>query len=298
MTNIPKHRHLDAATLAKLVGLQLRVQSVVEGTLAGLHRSPHHGSSIEFAEHKEYSPGDDIRHLDWKAYGKFDRYYIKRFEDETDLKAYFLLDCSGSMDYGDPLSKLEYGSILLASLAYFMSRQGDQPGLLAYAEQVRRYIPPRSGSTHMAEVLTALEKIHGSGGTSLTKAINYLTGIIGNRAWIAVISDMFDKSSDTLQLLHHLRARRHHIVLFHLLHPDEIDFPFHELTIFESMENRRRELVDPASIRKKYLAEMALFLAKTRQICLESEIEYQLISTREAIHEVLLRFLNHGRHQS
>ncbi len=289
------HRHLDAETLARLAGLQLRVQATVEGTLAGLHRSPHHGSSIEFAEHKEYAPGDDLRHLDWKAYGKFDRYYIKRFEDETDLKAYLVLDCSGSMEYGAPLSKLEYASILLASLATFLTRQGDQPALLAFAEKVRGYVPPRARSAHLAEILSALEALSPGGGTDLARAVSYLIEVMGHRTLTVVVSDLFETSDDALRLLRSLRARRHHVVLFHLLHPDELTLPFHELTLFESMEDERQVLVDPGGIRRAYLAELEAFLERTQRACRESEIEYHRISTAEPLHEVLLRFLSRSR---
>jgi uncharacterized protein (DUF58 family) len=295
MSTPPRHRHLDAETLAKLAGLQLRVEAVMEGTLAGLHRSPHHGSSIEFAEHKEYTPGDDVRHLDWKALGKFDRYYIKHFEDETDLRAYLLLDVSGSMGYGAPLTKLEYSSVLVASLAYFLSRQGDQPGLLAFADRVRTYVPPRARTGHMSEVLGALEPLQAEGATDLARAVRYLTEVIGHRTLTVAVSDMFDARGDALRLLRHLRARHHHVVLFHVLHPDELQFPFSELTLFESMEDSTEALVDPGGIRRAYLTEMSRFLERTRRACLEGEIEYHPISTAEPLHEVLLRFLSRKR---
>jgi uncharacterized protein (DUF58 family) len=291
----PGPRYLDADALAKLAGLQLRVEAVVEGTLAGLHRSPHHGSSVEFAEHKVYTPGDEIRHLDWKAFGKFDRYYIKRFEDETELKAYLMLDCSGSMEYGRPLSKLEYASVLLASLAYFLSRQGDQPGLLAFAEEVRCYVPPRARSGHTGEILAALEQLRSGGSTDIAKAVNYLTDVMSHRTLTVLASDLFDTEGDPLRLLRYLRARHHHVVLFHLLHPDEVEFPFSELTLFESMEDDREILVDPGGVRRTYLAEMGRFLEETRRVCRESEIEYHPITTAEPLAAVLLRFLSSSR---
>jgi len=295
MPGLPAHRHLDAETLARLAGLQLRVQAVVDGTLAGLHRSPHRGASIEFAEHKEYSPGDDVRHLDWKAIGKFDRYYIKRFEDETELKAYLLLDCSGSMDYGEPLSKLEYGSVLCASLGYFLSRQGDQPALLGFAEGVRSYVPPRARSSHVSEILRALEQLNASGGTDLGKAVSYLIEVMGHRTLVVVVSDLFEAGGDALRLLRRLRARHHQVVVFHLLHPDELTLPFTDLTLFESMEDSREVLVDPGGLRRAYLAEMQDFLERSRKACRESEIEYHQVSTAEPLHEVLLQFLSTRR---
>jgi uncharacterized protein (DUF58 family) len=290
-----RHRHLDAETLAKLAGLQLRFKTVVEGTLAGIHPSPHYGSSIEFAEHKEYAPGDDLRHLDWKALAKFDRHYVKRYEDETDLKAYLVLDCSGSMEYGAPLSKLEYGSILAASLAFFLMRQGDQPGLVGYADRVRSYVPPRSRAGHLTEVLGALEVLEAGAATDLARAINYLTEVMGPRSLVIVVSDLFDTSADGLRLLRHLRARRHSVVVFHVLHADELSFPFSRVTLFESMEDTREVLVDPGGIRRAYLAEMERFLAEARSSCEEAEIEYHQVSTDDALDRVLLRFLSTGR---
>jgi uncharacterized protein (DUF58 family) len=290
-----RHRHLDAESLAKLSGLQLRFQAVVEGTLAGIHPSPHHGSSIEFAEHKEYSPGDDLRHLDWKAVGKFDRYYIKRYEDETDLKAYLLLDCSGSMAYGEPLSKLEYGSVLVASLAYFLTRQGDQPSLLAFAHGVEHYIPPRARSAHMTEVLGALEELSAAGGTDLVRAVGYLSEVMAPRSLVVVVSDLLDPGEDALKLLRHLRAKRSYVVLFHLLHGDELEFPFSEVTLFQSMEDERQVLVDPGGVRRSYLEEIGRFIERTRRICTEGEIEYHQISTNEALDRVLLRLFGPGR---
>jgi len=292
---IEGHRHLDAETLAKLAGLQLRLQTVVEGTLAGVHSSPHHGSSIEFAEHKEYAPGDDLRHLDWKALGRLDRHYVKRFEDETDLRAYLLLDCSGSMGYGEPMTKLEYGSVLIAALAYFLIRQGDKPGLLAFGERVERYVPPRSRSAHMTEVLEALEQLGARGGTDLARAVNHLTEVMGPRSLVVVVSDLFEHGEDALQLLHHLRARRHHVVVFHLLHRDELEFPFNRLTLFESMEDSREVLVDPGGVRRAYLREMERFLAGIHERCQNGGIEYYRVSSADPLDAVLLGFLRRRR---
>ena len=289
------HRHLDADTLAKLAGLQLRLQTVVEGTLAGIHSSPHHGASIEFAEHKEYAPGDDLRHLDWKALARLDRYYVKRYEDETDLRAYLVLDCSGSMSYGEPLTKLEFGSVLVASLAYLLARQGDRPGLLAYADGVQHYVPPRARSAHMTEVLSVLERLQPAGGTNLARAINYLTEVMGHRSLVVVVSDLLELREDGLRLLRHLRARRHHVVLFHLLHRDELEFPFDRLTLFESMEDRREVLVDPGGVRRAYLREMQRFLHRVEAVCQDGEMEYYRLASSDALDAVLLRFLRRNR---
>ena len=285
---------LDPETLARLATLQLRVKAVVEGTLSGLHASPHHGSSIEFAEHKEYSPGDDIRHLDWKALAKFDRHYIKRFEDETELKAYMMLDCSGSMEYGDPLTKLDYGRVLVASLAYLLARQHDQPGLMAFSDSVQTYLPPRARTSYLSQVVQALEDVTPGGGTSVAGAVRRLTEVIASRSLVVLVSDMFDTGDEALRLLRHLSARRHHVALFHLLHPDELELPFSSVTLFQSMEDQREVLVDPGSIRRGYRREMARFVERTRRHCLEGEVEYHQVSTAAPLDSVLLGFLAGG----
>src|SRR5262245_8875015 len=193
-------RYLDAETLARLSTMALRARMVVEGALSGVHRAPHYGSSVEFAEHKEYSPGDEIRHIDWKAYGKFDKYYVKRFEQETEVRAYLYVDCSGSMGYagaagsgaGARRSKLEVASYLAASLAYLLVRQQDQAGLLPFSGALRTYIPPRARPQHLADLLAALEKLVPEGLTDVGRAIDYLTEVVHRRSMIVVLSDLFD----------------------------------------------------------------------------------------------------------
>ena len=286
---------LNAEHLARLAGLQLRVNSVVEGTLTGLHRSPHHGGSIEFAEHKEYAPGDDLRHLDWKALGKFDRYYIKRFEDETDLKAYLLLDASGSMGYGRPLTKLQYASTLLASLAVILLRQGDQPALLGYSDGVRTYLPPRSRNSHAMEMVRVIEELTPEGGTDVARAVEHLSEVMARRSLVVLVSDLFDGGDSGLGTVRHLRARGHHVVLFHLFHPDELEFPFTQLTNFQGMEEQREVLVDPGGIRRAYHKEMDRFRRRVRLACQEGEVEYHQITTAEPLDRVLLHFLRRAR---
>lgn len=282
---------LDSDALARLAGLPLRVQTVVEGTLAGLHKSPHSGASVEFAEHKEYAPGDDPRHLDWKALARLDRCYIKRFEDETDLKAYLLLDASGSMGYGEPLCKYAYGATLLGSLAQLLVRQGDQAALMVFSDEVRGYLPPRSRAGHLRLLLELLEGTSPSGGTDLGRAVTQVSEMVARRSLVVVVSDLFDSSSDGLRMLRHLRARRHHVVLFHLLHADELTLPFRRLALFEAMEDSRQVLVDPAGIRDTYLREMARFRREVSDTCREGGVEFHTISTAWPLEQVLLAFL-------
>src|SRR5258708_3613634 len=184
-------QYLDPVSLARLSNLELRARSVVEGALSGLHRSPHHGASVEFAEHKEYSAGDEIKHIDWKAYGKFDKYYVKRFEEETELRAYLLLDTSASMAYcGRGVSKWAYAQSLAGALAYLLLRQQDQVGMIAFGERLCGYLPPRSRSGHLGDLLTALDGLSPKGRTDLTRALAYVSEVAQRRALIVVFSDL------------------------------------------------------------------------------------------------------------
>jgi uncharacterized protein (DUF58 family) len=286
-------RYLDAQTLAKLATMTLRARVVVEGALTGLHRAPHYGSSVEFAEHKEYSAGDEIRHIDWKAYGKFDKYYVKRFEQETEVRAYLHLDCSGSMGYAGAgrRSKLEVASYLAASLAYLLVRQQDQAGLLAFGGALATYIPPRARPQHLADLLGALERVEPAGPTDVARAIDYLTEVVHRRSMIVILSDLFDAPAAILDRLRHLRARGHEIVIFHVLDPDELGFPFDGLQVFESMEDERRLLVDTRAVRRAYVRELQEFLDVWKRGSTDANLTYQLVDTTRPLDRVLSDFL-------
>lgn len=288
-------KFLDPVALSRLGTLSLKARTIVEGALTGLHRSPHHGSSVEFAEHKEYSPGDEIRHIDWKAYGKFDRYYVKRFEEETELTAYLLLDRSGSMSYrGAGLAKLEYGAYLAAALAHLLIRQQDRVGLLAFGGETT-WVPPRARSTHLHDLLGAVEKIVGDGGRGETGLVAALDRIAETarrrRSLVVVISDLFDHSPEVPKLLRRLRVQRHDVVVFQLLDRHELELPFEGLTMFQSLEDARKILVDPGAIRAAYLEELNAFLARTRLACTEGNVEYHLTPTDRPLERTLLDFL-------
>ncbi len=291
-------RFLDPVALSRLGTLTLKARTVVEGALSGLHRSPHHGSSVEFAEHKEYSPGDEIRHIDWKAYGKFDRYYVKRYEEETELTAYLLLDRSGSMSYrGDGLSKLEYAAYLCASLAYLLNRQQDRVSLLAFATggSSEVYLPPRSRSNHLHDVLAAIERIIDEGGHGATRigaALERVSELARRRrSLVVLISDLFDPSPDVPHLLRRLRVQRHDVAVLQLLDRDELELPFEGVTLFESLEDERRLLADPRSVRHSYLRELGAFLDRTRRALSEGDVEHQLVATAQPLERTLLDFL-------
>jgi uncharacterized protein (DUF58 family) len=291
-------RYLDPVALSRLGNLTLKARTVVEGALSGLHRSPHHGSSVEFAEHKEYSPGDEIRHIDWKAYGKFDRYYVKRYEEETELTAYLVLDRSGSMSYrGGGVSKLEYAAYLCASLAYLLSRQQDRVGLLAFGgvgeEPV--YLPPRARSNHLHDVLAAIARVvdeGGRGGGAIPGALERIAELARTRrSLIVLVSDLFDTSSEVPAVLRRLRVQRHDVSVFQTLDRDELELPFEGVTLFESLEDDRKLLADPRHVRVAYLRELEEFLGRTRKALSEGDVEHQLVATDQPVERTLLDFL-------
>jgi uncharacterized protein (DUF58 family) len=285
-------RLLDPVALAKLASMTLRARSVVEGTLWGLHRSPHHGQSVEFAEHKVYAPGDDLRHIDWKAYGKFDKYYVRKFEDETELWSYLVLDCSGSMGYAGEgaVAKLAYASYVGAAIAYLLLRQQDRVGLLLAAEPMV-YLPPRSRAGHLADVMRALEEAKAGGPTDLGRSLSRISDVARRRALVVLLSDLFDPSPDVIGHLKRLRAHGHEVLVFQILDREELEFPFEELTLFESLESPQRILCDPRGVREAYLGELRRYLGAVQRDCVSADIEYHRLSTATPLDQALVEFM-------
>ena len=284
---------LDASTLAKLDGLKVRARAVVEGVLSGLHKSPHQGQSVEFAQHKEYAPGDELRHLDWKALARFDKYYIKRYEHETNLRAALVVDASGSMGYGSgPLTKIDVARTLAGALAYLLVRQQDAAGVSILAGNAVRDVPPRAAASHLNAVLDVLESVKAEGPTNLFSAADHLAEKLPRRALVVAFSDLFDDRQDALQRLLALRARRHDVAVFHLIDPAELSFPFDDPTLFLSMEDDRRVEVHPREIKQSYLEEFGRFLVETKEACTAADVDYELVRTDEPLDKVLLRFLS------
>ncbi|MGO8970926.1 MAG: DUF58 domain-containing protein [Myxococcaceae bacterium] len=264
----------------------------MEGLLSGLHKSPHQGQSVEFSEHKEYAPGDELRHLDWKAYAKFDRFYVKRYEHETDLRAVLVVDASGSMGYrSGALSKLEVATTLAGALSYLLVRQQDAAGLSVLSGGHSTNIPPRAAAGHLMTLLTALEQLEPKGPTHLHAAADYLAESLPRRAMVVVFSDLFDETPEALRRILQLRARKHDVAIFHILDPAELEFPFDDPTLFLSMEDERRLEVNAREIRESYLEELGAFLAQTKELCAQMDVEYQLVRTDQSLDTVLLQFL-------
>jgi uncharacterized protein (DUF58 family) len=285
---------LDPADIARLGSMSVRARVIVEGAFAGMHQNPHAGSSIEFSEHKEYAPGDDIRRIDWKAVGRVDRYYIKRFEDETEMRTFLLVDSSASMGYGRKgVTKLTYASYLAAALAYLLAQQGDPAGLMLFDEKTRQYLPPRTRGGHIRDLLVALEAAYPAGRTAPGRALAEIGEIADRRSLIVVFSDLLDAPADLADRLRQVRSRGNDVVVFHLLDPDEIELPYEDLTDFEGMEpeDARRLLVDPRDLAASFRRESAALRERWRQTCLESRVEYRFATTAEPPAEVLRAFL-------
>lgn len=283
---------LNAQTLARLAGVKLRARAVMEGVLSGLHKSPHQGQSVEFAEHKEYAPGDELRHLDWKAYGKFDKYYVKRFEHETNLRAYLVVDGSGSMGFTtQSLSKLDVAKTLAGALAYMLVRQQDAAGLSVITGEGISDLPARAAAGHLNTVLEKLEAVLPKGTTDLFGAAEHLAEKVRGRAFVAVFTDLLDDREEALRRILQLRARKNDVVIFHLVDPAELEFPYDDPTLFLSMEDDRRIEVNAREIKASYLEEFGAFLRQVKTSCAEADVEYQLVRTDAALDQVLLRFL-------
>lgn len=296
-TETARQHYFDPRVLAKLSNMTLRARYVVEGLLSGMHKSPYRGYSVEFAEHREYVPGDEIRRIDWKAYGKFDRYFIKEYEEETNLRAYIFLDASASMAYGSQdISKFDYGSYLAAAMAYLMLRQGDYVGLITFNTEVQSYIPPRSGSQHLQALMRQLEQTQPQGATHLDQAVRDIAGKQTKRGMILVISDLFDTPELVLKSLKYFRHRRNEVMVFHLLDHNELTFPFERLTMFEDIEDPAvRVLSDPRTVREAYLQQLQAFIDEYRRGCRREMIDYTCFPTTTPLDLALTRYLARRR---
>jgi uncharacterized protein (DUF58 family) len=276
------YHYLDPEALSRLKNLSLAARRVVEGYFAGLHKSPHKGFSIEFAEHREYTPGMDPRHVDWRVLGRRDKLYVKQYEEETSLRCHLLLDKSASMGYksdGVALTKLQYASYLAASLAYLIAFQHDAAGLVTFDTAVRDRVPPRQGPGHLRLLMERLEQNQAGGETTLSDTFHQLAETIKRRALVVVLSDLFDDPTALLSALKHFRHNKHEVIVFQILDPAEVTFPFDDVTRIEDMESRREITSDPRAFRRAYLDELARFLEAIRGGCRASQIDYVVAQT-------------------
>lgn len=281
--------NFDPTSLSKYGRLTMVARNVVEGFLTGVHKSPYKGFSIEFAEHRQYTPGDEIRHIDWRAYGKTDRYYVKEYEDETNLRAHLLVDASGSMAYrGAGPSKFEYAQYVAASLGYLMLHQRDAVGLVLHDHKLRTMIPPRAQTKHLLNLIRTLEAAKPGGETSMAPIWHQLVGQIKRRGMIVVLSDCFEAIESLLGALRHFRHDRHEVLLFHILAPEEIDFPFSKWTQFRNLESSNdRQLVDARRLRQTYLENFGKFCQQLQTQARQIQVDYHLMRTDEPVERAL-----------
>jgi uncharacterized protein (DUF58 family) len=287
-------RFLHPETIARISRLDLRARQVVEGFISGMHRSPFFGHSVEFVQHREYVPGDDIRHLDWKVWSKTDRFYVKQYEEETNLRTTLVVDVSESMHYGrGPLNKYSYGCTIAACLAYLLLRQQDAVGLMTFDDSVRQIVPARSPQTHLDALIKAMDASRPKAKTDLERILRRVAESVGSRGLIILVSDLLADRESLLRGLEMLHHRRHDILVFHVLDDDELDFPFAGSTRFEGMEELPNLLCDPRALRDGYLTALEEYLVEVRRACARLGIDYSLVRTGDYLDAVLSKFLHH-----
>jgi uncharacterized protein (DUF58 family) len=286
-------RLLDPHFVSKLTRLDLTARLVVEGFLTGLHRSPYHGFSVEFAEHRQYMPGDPLRHLDWRVLAKSDRKYIKQYEEETNLRAMLLVDTSASMGYGSHgVTKLDYARQLAASLAYLMLRQNDAVGMFAFATGRAELIPPRSTLGHARPLLLLLERLTPGGATDFTSSLHSLAERMTRRGLVILISDLLDEPERIAQAIHHFRHRKHEVLVFHVLDPQEVAFDFEREAVYVDLESGERVTTRPQELRPDYRARVSAWRDQIRQFCIEKRAEYVPLTTDQPYDRALLEYLS------
>ena len=286
--------YFDPKVLAGIANLYLRARWVVEGMMSGIHRSRAKGFSVEFEEHREYSPGDEIRRIDWKALGKFDRYFIKEYEDETNLRAYLLLDASASMNYAsDGITKFDYACTLTASLAYLILRQQDAAGVVTFSNRIENFIPPRAKRDYLTQILHALENRGPGGETDVGRILDDIAGQIKRRGLIVLVSDLLDDPAAILKGLRQFRFKGNDVIVFHLLDPAELNLPFDGNILFEDLEAASLQVItDPRAIRATYQQVVQEFINDLRKQCHDNAIDYQLISTATPLDQALASYLS------
>ena|SRR3972149_486001 len=285
-------RYLDPKVIDKITRLDLRARHIVEGFLAGMHKSPYKGFSVEFAEHREYSHGDDLRHLDWKVYGRSDRLYLKEYELETNLRSHILLDTSESMDYkSGERSKLELACFVAASLAYLILNQQDAVSLVCFDKDIRNFLPPKSSMSHLKTVLTQLGISNAEKKTDIAPVFHTLAERIKHRGLVIIISDLFDKTENILKGLQHFRHNRNDVIVFHIMDEFEVTFPFQRMTLFEGLEEYPELLCDPRSLRKAYLEEVDKHVSAIKRGCVQQLVDYEQITTDKQIDVALSKYL-------
>lgn len=285
--------YLDPAIISKLNSLELKARLVVEGFMVGLHKSPYHGFSVEFTEHRPYMQGDSPKDIDWNVYGKTDKFYIKQYEEETNLKCYILLDTSRSMGYFSEgnISKLDYSLTLTAALSYLMVKQQDAAGLALYSEKINKFFPPKTSRPYLQEILKSLSHVTASEKTNTASSLHSIAEKIKRRGLVIIISDFFDNIEDTLSALKHFRYNKNDVIVFQVLDPLERTFSFGKDAVFRDMESGEEMTTQPYQIQKAYKEAMGDFVNKIKSECLNSNIEYNLIDTSTPFDKALFSYI-------
>ncbi len=292
----PQPRYLDPAIVARLGTIDLKARTIVEGFLTGLHRSPFKGFSVEFAEYRQYLPGDDLATLDWKIFARTDRHVVKKFEEETNLDCHLLLDVSGSMGYGShAVTKLEYASYLAGALAYLMNRQRDAVGLLLFDDRIRTRLPARARAGHLRSVLMALERLTLGERTDVAKPLRHLVEAIRKRGLVVLISDLLDDPGRVIDGLKHFRYRGTDVIVFHVLDPDERQFPFERAARFRDMETAEEVMAVPAVVGAQYRDRMNALIETYRSELGQNGIDYCLLDTSQPLEMALFAYLQTRR---
>lgn len=289
-------KYLDPKVLGKITRLDLQARLVVEGFISGMHRSPFHGFSVEFASHREYVPGDDIKHIDWKVQAKSDRFYIKQYEEETNVKATFLVDCSESMHYGtegrrDGMTKYQYACAVAASLGFLLLQQQDAVGLAMFDEQLRSYLPPSANPNQIKTLVHAMSQNEAKAKTSMETICHTVAEKIPRRGMVCLVSDLFTDIEGLVRGLQHFRHYGHEVMVMHVMDQDELTFPFQGNTMFEGLEEMGRLMIEPRALREGYLQAVEEFCRDVKRKCVAGRIDYKLISTADHLDAALLSFL-------
>ncbi len=292
---------IDPRTLMRIKSLQIRARVAVEGFVKGIHRSPYHGFSVEFSEYREYSPGDDPRYLDWKLYARSDRYYVKRFEDETNLRCNLVVDTSRSMGYRSlPYSKSDYARTAAATIAYFLTNQRDAVGLLLFEDRITDYLPARYRPGHLRRLMAALDREPAGESTNLVEPLEQIAATVRKRGLIIILSDLLAPAESLRARLGYLRSRGHDVVVLRILDPAEAEFTFTTPAMFRDVESGKELYIDPAAARDSYLRKFAEHAALLQSACLDLGIEYDSITTDRPLDLVLFDLLKaqmrRGRH--
>jgi len=286
-------QYIRPDVIQQVARLDLKARFIVEGFLSGLHASPYHGFSVEFSEHRKYTSGDDVRQIDWNVYGKTDRFYIKKYEAETNLDCYLVVDCSGSMDYatGGRMTKLDYSICLAAALGYMMIHQQDSVGLVTFDEKVRTFMPAKSKRSHLTNILATLAQIRPAGETHLAEAIHDVAERVRKRGLIVLFSDLLAEQEDVIDALHHLKYRGHDLIVFQVLDYNEVVFDFDGNVRFEEPESGDVLDADPRAIRAAYVAEVQAFIDEYKRQCQRVRADFTSVHNAMTFDKALIEFL-------